>query len=358
MAAPVEITHVLVVDDDRESASLLAELLSSTGRHRASVAFAAADALALLAEVRVDAVLLDVELGDRSGLDVLREIRVQRSPLALPVVMVTAHDSGRDVAAALHAGANDYVAKPVDIDVLLARLATHLHLAELARLKDDALRMASHDLKNPLTAIIGNAQLIVETPLGRIVDDELHESARAILRRSSYMQRLISDFLDMQAARDGQLKLELAPLPLAELAGAVIAEQNDYASARGLALSVRGEPVIAWGDATRMSQVLHNLVGNAVKYANRRGKVEVVTSRVDGRAVIEVRDDGPGLGSEPERLFTAHVRGPNRPASGERSTGLGLSIARVLVEKHGGRISAANRDDGPGAVFRVELPLA
>jgi two-component system sensor histidine kinase/response regulator len=354
----VETKQLLVVDDDADARELLGELLESSGGYQVVRAGSRQEAEQKLAELRIDAALLDVDLGDGSGLDILRTIRAGKTALALPVIMVTAHDKGEDIAAALGAGANDYVAKPIDLRVLLARLATHLHLADLARLKDDVLRMASHDLKNPLTAVMGNAELILDVPLGRPVDEDLHDSARAVLRRSQYMQRLVNDFLDMQAARDGQLRLELAPLSLAELAGEIIAEQQDHASARGLQLVARGEPALARADAARLAQVLHNLVGNAIKFARSRGHIELVTSLAGEHAVIEVGDDGPGLGEHPERLFAEHVRGDARPATGERSTGLGLSIARVLVEEHGGTISARNREDGPGAIFRVALPRA
>jgi two-component system, sensor histidine kinase and response regulator len=349
--------RVLVVDDDASNAESLGELLAEAAGYTISVFSSAEAALAHIEHSPADAALLDVEMHGMSGLELLRTLRTRYSALELPVVMVTGHDSGREVAAALHAGANDYVTKPVDLEVLLARLATHLHLADLARLKDDMLRMASHDLKNPLTAVIGNARLIVETELGQPVDAELHGCARAILRRAAYMQRLVNDFLDLQAARDGQLRLERVPVPLLPLLASIAAEQEDYAKTRALELRVTGTPAVALADAARLTQVLHNLVGNALKFSHRGGRVELSCASEAGHAVIEVRDQGPGLGEHPEQLFAQGQRGPARSSS-ERSTGLGLYIARVLVTQHGGTISARNREDGPGALFRVELPAA
>jgi two-component system, sensor histidine kinase and response regulator len=358
MPLEIERKHVLIVDDDASNARALATLLGEDGAYASSFCISSTEAWSALEKRRPDALLLDVELRGESGLDLLRKIRARFSPLELPIIMVTAHHSGKEIATALRDGANDYVGKPVDLDVLLARLATHLNLAELARLKDDVLRMASHDLKNPLTAVLGNARLILDTKLGTVVDAELHESARAILRRAGYMHRLINDFLDQQAARDGQLRVEVAPVALGPLVQEIAQDQRDYAEVRGVELSVSGEPTSARADGARLAQVLHNLVGNAVKFTPRGGHIELFTSRTLDHAFVEVRDDGPGLGDEPESLFRAGAQGPARSQGGERSTGLGLYIARVLVEKQGGTITAENRVDGHGAVFRITLPVA
>jgi signal transduction histidine kinase len=348
-----------VVDDEVDTAHGLADLLTEIAGYATSVCTSGSDALAQLARGRrPDAVLLDIDLRDTSGIDVLRSIRSQASPLVLPVIMVTAHDSGRTIAAALQAGANDYVTKPVEIGVLLARIATHLHLAELASLKDDLLQMASHDLKNPLTAVILCAQYLEGIPFGRPVDPEIRETAVAISRRARYMERLVNDFLDMQAARDGRLRLTLAPLPLAPLLAEVAAEQRDYAGARAVTVVAEGEPVSALADGARLAQALHNLVGNAVKFTPSGGRVELECRQDGAHAVVEVRDDGPGLGDDPEGLFVTGARGPASAAGGELSTGLGLGIARVLVERHGGTIRAENRPDGHGARFILTLPRA
>jgi signal transduction histidine kinase len=350
--------RVLVVDDDAGSARALAELLHQDAGYATSVCTSGAEALRAIRERTPDAILLDVEMQGVSGLELLRTIRGQASPLALPILMVTAHHSGPETAAALRDGANDYVTKPVDLEVLLARLATQLHLAELARLKDEVLRMASHDLKNPLTAVILNARLLLDTKVGTPVDAEMHESARAILRRAAHMNRLVNAFLDEQAARDGRLHVELRPVSLATLAAQVAEEQRDYAQARGIEVTAGGEPAPALADAARLEQVLHNLVGNAIKFTPRGGRVELVTSTAGGRALVEVRDDGPGLGDDPERLFGAGIQGPARATGGERSTGLGLFIARLLVEAQGGTIHARHREGGPGASFQVALAPA
>jgi signal transduction histidine kinase len=353
-----ETRRVLVVDDDSANAQALADVIAEFTGCTTSVVGSGAEALAAIEKPpHPDAVLLDVEMHGMSGIEVLRALRIRWSPLALPVIMVTAHESGREVVEALQAGANDYLTKPVDIQVLLARLQTHLRLAELARLKDDVLRMASHDLKNPLTAVLMNAQLILEAPPGTPVGAELHASARSILSRARYMQRLINEFLDQQAARDGQLQLDVAQVALDRLAAEIAEEQQDYAHARGLTLEAQGEPLVAPADAARLTQVLHNLIGNAVKFTPRGGRVRVLTRRANRHAIVEVCDDGPGLGDDPERLFEAGARGPAQPTGGERSTGLGLYLSRLLVEKHGGTLRAENLP-GRGACFRMELPLS
>src|SRR5262249_5467568 len=157
---------------------------------------------------RVDLVLLDVGLPRTSGLQLLEELRRRRAPTELPVILVTANGDASAVVDGLGRGANDYVAKPVDPSVLLARGRTQLEAARRARLKDEFLRVASHDLKNPLTAILGAADaLAADFPVGAPMTADGRWYLDMLKRRALQMRRIVADFLDLGALREGRLSL-------------------------------------------------------------------------------------------------------------------------------------------------------
>jgi signal transduction histidine kinase len=351
--------RLLVVDDQAGGREALRELLAEDG----FVCFATGDGAAvrdLVVREKIDLVLLDISMPDVGGLQVLEQLRAMRSALELPVIMVTAHSESVAVVGALKRGANDYVTKPIDPDVLAARIRTQLEIRDLSRLKDELRRIASHDLKNPLAVVIGTAELLAEElEVGVPMTDEGRAHLETIARRCRQMLRLINDFLDMRAVEAGRLALRREPTDLRELAGQSVHDQRAYAARKGIGLTLAGgaaAPLTA--DVTRVGQVIDNLVGNALKFGPRGGLVEVHVEAGAETVRFEVRDDGPGLPfTELERLFVAHSQVGNRPTGGESSSGLGLAWCRQLVELHGGRIGAQQRPGG-GAVFWFELPRA
>ncbi len=348
---------ILVVDDSVSNRDAIAELLRDEG-FRALTAADAAQAEAALAADAVELVLLDVGLPKVSGLELLERVRRARSPMELPIIMVTAASESDAVVAALARGANDYVTKPVDFAVLLARVRTQLELGRLSRLKDQFLRIASHDLKNPLTAIhFGVDSLADEFPPGATMTAEGAHYVDVIRQAASKMLRIVRDFLDLGALRDGHLALDVAPLDLRALAGRSVEGCSIYAHGKSIRLElVPGAPQPVRVDGARVTQVIDNLLSNAIKFTPPGGRVAVSLAGGDGLVRLEVRDSGPGLADgDFAKLFVAHARASSRPTAGESSTGLGLALARQLVELHGGRIGARNGDDG-GAVFWFELP--
>jgi two-component system sensor histidine kinase/response regulator len=349
---------LLIVDDSQSNREALLELLSGEG-YQCQAAGNGDEALQILRNQRVDLVLLDIAMPGVSGLQVLDELRRHQSAVDLPVIMVTGQSASQATANALDRGANDYVTKPLDLHVLLARIRTQLQLRDLGRLKDEFLSIASHDLKNPLTAILALADLLAfEFPVGAPMTAEGRWSIETIARRSRQMNRLITDFLDMRAAQDGHLVLARKPTDLRQIAEQAVADNRVYGQSKGIELALAsGEPPpLVSADPARLAQVIDNLVGNAIKFGSAGGRVELATRATENKVVLEVRDNGPGLAeADLEHLFTRHARLGNRPTGGESSTGLGLAWCKQLVELHGGRIGARNDERG-GAIFWFELP--
>jgi signal transduction histidine kinase len=350
--------HILVVEDHDVAREALETLLSGEGYECVAVADGE-EALQAFRSRPLDLLLLDIDMPGKSGLSVLEVVRQTRTPIELPVIMVTGRDAPESVVTALGLGANDYVTKPLETHVLLARIRTQLQVRDLSRVKDQFLSIASHDLKSPLAAIRMAAELLRDSLRQPEHPEDTDYLVDVILRGTGRMRRLISDFLDLGAIEGGRVTLDRVPLELGQLASEAVRDHGALAREKDIWLAVEPAeaPTPVLGDPERLAQVIDNLVGNALKFSPSGTQVQLRTFRTDVAAGLEVRDNGPGLKPEDfPQLFAKHVRLSNRPTGGEHSSGLGLFICKLLVEQHGGRIGARNGPDG-GAVFWFELPL-
>jgi len=172
--------RLLVVDDNDLNREMLSRRLTRKG-FEVEMAEGGRRALELIDSENYDLVLLDIMMPEVTGIDVLESVRKRFSPAELPVIMATAKTQSEDVVSALTLGANDYVTKPIDFSVLLARIDTHLKLKHLFKLKDEFLGMASHDLKNPLFVIVCQAYLIAsKVPVGSVMSEEAMDMVNRI----------------------------------------------------------------------------------------------------------------------------------------------------------------------------------
>jgi len=241
------------------------------------------------------------------------------------------------------------------------RTAEQLRISETAlkdanRAKDEFLATLSHELRTPMTAIIGWAQMLNEP-----IDDEMRRNAvDAILNSSRIQAQLIDDLLDVSRITAGKMRLEPKPIDLRSVAEAARDAVAPVADAHGVQLEVKlsPQPVVVRGDPQRLQQVIWNLLTNAVKFSPSDGLVTVTVRSTPREAILEVRDTGQGI--DPE--FLPHVFERFRQADSSTSRrqgglGLGLAIVRHLVELHGGKVSAQSDGEGRGATFTVRLLL-
>jgi two-component system sensor histidine kinase/response regulator len=338
---------ILVVDDNEMNRDVLSRRLERQG-FKVVIASGGREALELIETVHFDLCLFDIMMPEVSGLDALAVI-----------IMVTAKTQREDVVAALEMGANDYVTKPVDFPVLLARVRTHLELHRLSALKDEFLAIASHDLKNPLTEVLGVASLVeVMVPPGTPMPQKLHHLVSNMKKSARRMQAIIEDFLDFQALENNALELAHDQVDLVEIMREVVSSNDTYAAQKAVRLEVDFEadlPVVP-GDKARLSQVMQNLVDNALKYGLPYGVCTIAIKRDGEQVRVEVRDCGPGLQeADQTRVFDKFVRVGSVPTGGEKSSGVGLNICKQLIELHGGAIGVHNSVGG-GATFWFTLP--
>jgi len=220
-----------------------------------------------------------------------------------------------------------------------------------SRARDDILGVVAHDLRNPLTAISMYASLLLEAPR----DPETQRGQlRTMLELTEQMNRLIQDLLDVSRIEAGQLRVHPAPLPVPPLLDDALDLVRMAAGARGISLEVdvQGGLPRVFADRDRVLQVLSNLLGNAVKFTPRGGRVRLRAWGTKGEVEIAVSDSGPGI--PPDHLplvFDRFWQGDARRVG----AGLGLAIARGIVEAHGGRIRAESAS-GAGSTFSFTLP--
>jgi signal transduction histidine kinase/ActR/RegA family two-component response regulator len=233
-------------------------------------------------------------------------------------------------------------------------------LEEADRKKNDFLALVGHELRNPLAAITNAADVL--HMLGNL--DETGEEMRAIINRQIvFMSRLVNDLLDTARVAHGKLELRKTRLDLTELLDRTVTDARSAMQAVGVGieLEVPAEPVWVSGDATRLSQVVGNLVDNAVKFSPRHGHVRVRLQKSQEKpqqATISVIDQGVGMDAEMlQSVFEPFVQGVAAGDRDRRGLGLGLALARGLVELHGGQIMAHSRGAGHGTTMSVTLPL-
>lgn len=230
---------------------------------------------------------------------------------------------------------------------------------EANRAKDAFLAMVTHELRSPLNAMLGWTHLL----LTRDVDEKTRRHALEVIEQSARSQsRLIEDLLDTARITSGKMRLELKPVDLVQVINAALEVVRPAAEAKGVELRsiFNTRDNIITGDADRLQQVVWNLLSNAIKFTPAGGRVEVQLERADPHARIVVSDTGRGIVPD----FLPHVfdRFSQQPseAKGTRrrsGLGLGLSLAKHLVELHGGTITAASEGEGRGATFTMDLPI-
>jgi two-component system, sensor histidine kinase len=361
---------VLVVEDEPQMCTLLQDLLEPAG-YRVECATDARGGLARIAAGGVDLVLLDRMLPGGDGLELCRQVRARETDLYLPMLMMTAL-AGRDARLeGFAAGADDYIAKPFDAQELLDRVGVwararlrmksyHGRLVEaygrlrtVDRQREEFLALVSHELRQPVAAIAVMADALAEAPA--LGEPEL--AALDSLRRQAHgLGRLADDLLAIARLETGLFRLQRTTVELGALVAALAEHALEPARVQ---VELPPEPVLVDVDPERLGQALDNLLRNALKYSAADLPVVVAVCPTPTEARIEVRDQGIGLTAEEvARLFQKYQRlGSGRPSAAS-GVGLGLYLARLLVESHGGRIGATSAGPGHGATFTITLPRA
>lgn len=241
---------------------------------------------------------------------------------------------------------------------LLSEQAARAEAERSNQMKDEFLATLSHELRNPLNAILGWAEVLKRTPN---VPVELVKGLDAIDRNSRVQSHLISDLLDFAGIRFGKMRLEKTRIDPDQALRAAVEVVSGQAEAKGVRLQLHalGRPLTVLGDEARLQQVFWNLLTNAIKFTPASGEVTVRATESDNHFVVAITDTGRGISPEfLPRLFDRFSQQDSGSAKNFGGLGIGLTIVRHLVTMHGGTISVSSEGVGRGACFTVRFPVA
>jgi len=358
--------RVLWADDNSDMRQYVAGLLST----RYDVE-AVADGRAALEAARreaPDVLLTDVMMPHLDGFELLRELRATEGLRDVPVIMISARAGEESRITGLDAGADDYLIKPFSARELMARVDAHVRMAlmrkaarrnqlDAERRKDEFLATLAHELRNPL-APVRNAVAILNMKGPN--DPELQWARDVINRQMQQMSRLVDDLLDVSRISHGKIELKREKLELARvIRGAVEAsrpliEQN----AHELSVTIPTEAIYLDADETRLIQVFCNLLNNAAKYSENRGRISINAVHAGGDVIVTVRDTGFGIPRDVlPHVFEMFTQADPTKERSKSGLGVGLTLVKRLIELHGGSVEARSEGPGKGSEFVVRLPL-
>ncbi|HZV34468.1 MAG TPA: hybrid sensor histidine kinase/response regulator [Verrucomicrobiae bacterium] len=352
---------LLVVDANESDVKELASMLGKVG-FEILHASSADQGMKMLSSRRPDLMLIDLHLPDMDGFELCRHLQENPDYADIPIIFISANEDKNLVARALESGGVDYITKPFHKQELLSRVRTQLMLktsrdyaCRLAQDKDEMLAMISHHLQNHLVGIHMSAQFLLERA-GTSNDSKIHLLAQNIRNSSGQMRAFLKTFL-ANAAADHVLHIQMEPISLTDAAIRALQQYEDAARAKEITLAAQlpGEGVMVRADATALGQVLDNLISNAIKFSPPSTRVQVTVQDGPDFAECRVQDEGVGFTQEDKvRMFRRYTRLSARPTGGEPSTGLGLSIAKRLVNAMNGELICES-EFGKGSKFTVRF---
>lgn len=358
-------TKLLIVDDQAHQRSLMTQIFRDY--YRVTTVCDGPTALAVLKTWEFDVALVDIRMPRMNGLQVLEEIRKRPQTEHLPVILISAETDNAYLMRGLEMGANDYITKPLDSALALARVKAQVafkktldqqlqkirRLEEIQREHDRLVQMITHDLKHPVMNLRMAEVILRDTALtnpdNRKIMDGMVSSLDA-------MEEVLDDFKSAFEVGTHTEKLNLHALNARDIVYDAVLQYTAGSLKKNIMLDIGETEGKLIADHNRVSQVIGNLLSNAIKYSPYNSTVRIWTETCQNRLRISVADEGPGVPSlERNLLFTEFGRLSTRPTGHETSTGLGLWIVKNLTEAMQGRAGAEFPENG-GSVFWVELP--
>lgn len=394
-----ETLRILVVDDDDFDRKTVYLALNKAGvKIELSEVRDGLTAVSILRNTSFDCVFLDDNLPDQNGLTLIRKLRTL--DIKVPLVVLTDQENEGIAIELMQAGATEYLAKSRLSSATLSQVLRHamrvyqaemqvasayqqlkesheqllkknqelqkqrqqiqiqnLKLVEASRLKSQFLATISHELRTPMNAIIGFAQILLRPKFGQLTNQQ-KDMIERILNNGKHLLMLVNEVLDFSKLEEGKLTLHPELLDLAKVINHTVAEVRSLAEAKKLSLLVKIDvpnPIV-FNDPVRVRQILLNLLSNAIKFTESGSIWVELQDLGENRIAIAVRDTGIGISSQDfQYIFEAFRQVDQSITRKYPGTGLGLAIINSLVQMMGGKISLDSQI-GVGSIFKVELP--
>jgi signal transduction histidine kinase len=388
--------NILLVDDQPAKLLTYEAMLSELGETLIT-ASSARQALEHLLRTEVAVMLVDVCMPELDGFELAAMLRAHPRFQKVPIIFVSGvHLTEFDRLKGYASGAVDYVPVPVVPEILRAKVSVFADLfrktrdlerlnreleqrvaertAELQkstanlrdreealreadRRKDEFLAMLAHEIRNPLAPIRTAVQLL---RLKELPEAQRANARDVIERQVEHLVRLIDDLLDVSRITRGAITLQRARVDLAEVVARAVETSRPLIDSRRheLAIVLPDESLTVFGDLTRLSQVLANLLNNAAKYTDAHGRIHVRVERDGGEAVLRVQDNGIGISTEMlSKVFDLFAQADRTLERSSGGLGIGLALVRRLVEMHGGSVNAHSGGVGQGTEMVIRLPI-
>ena len=370
---------ILVADDVPANVELLFDQLNTLG-YRTIAADDGPSAIAACFEHQPDLCILDVSMpaGDlgvdtrSTGFEVCRRIKRDPRTSRIPVIFVTALNDTGDRVKGIEAGGDDFLTKPHNRLVLGARVRSLLKLKaatdalensyrklrELEKVRDDLMKMIVHDLKTPLTSVLATLEMLGDGDFGKLNDTQ-KEAISDTEGKAEDLLALIEDILEVARIEEAAISLSYEPIAPAALLSEMMHEWSHRFQQEGTkaAVHVDDDTPVFEADKALLKRVFSNLIQNAVTHSASSIDLSLSARKIPDAILFTVSDNGPGIPPEyHEVIFRkfGQVAGPNAPRV--RSSGLGLTFCKLVVDLHGGMIWV-NSKEGEGSSFFVQLPL-
>lgn len=370
---------ILVVDDNPSTRYATSRVLRHAGYDVREAATGTAG-VAAAGSAPIDLVVLDINLPDINGYEVCRQIRAIPASSRVRVVhLSSSFIDDKHKVEGFEAGADGFLSHPVEPAVLVATVgalirnraieqeleglldrerAARAEAEQANRAKDDFLATLSHELRSPLMAIVGWAEV------ARLLSEhhpDIQNAVQVIARNAKLQSQLITDLLDVSRITTGNMRLEFDAVDVAEVIRNVVDTVQGAVAQKKITLEVAIDENVGrmYGDSSRLHQIVSNVLGNSIKFSDADGYVKLSLSRFrEDSAQVIIEDRGRGIGQDVlPRIFDRFWQEDTSSRRSHGGLGLGLSIVKHFVEMHGGTVSADSDGEGQGARFTIRLPL-
>jgi len=360
----IQVRRILIVDDNYKNIELAVSLLQSED-YEIAIANSGGNALEILQEFVPDLILLDVMMPEMDGFEVCSKLKQNHKFKDIPVIFLTAKSELDDILQGFRVGGVDYIKKPFNQDELLMRVKTHVDLkkaSELVRVQNEEqsalMSITAHDLKNPLQAIWGLLD-VLESKLDILEKEEILEILLDIKSSTKTAIHITKDILDLHKYESGKFNFKLTSISILDLITPMLDLYNRIAKDKGIRIHFENtcQNTIALLDKNKFERIIDNLVSNAIKFSPFDANIFIKIFNESNNLVISIKDEGPGLTEKDKELaFKKFAKLSAKPTGGETSSGLGLSIVKLLVEAMGGTVGF-NTELNTGAEFIVQFPV-
>lgn len=353
---------VLIIDDEPSVTEALEALLMMDA-YTIITASSGPEGLIRVEQTPPDVILLDVMMPEMDGYEVCRRIKANPAWKPIPVILVTALQGKENLVRGLDSGADEFLSKPVNGHELRARVRSMLRIKNLydslqssLEMRDDMSHMIVHDMRSPLTIILGHGQML-ETDNTQSAD--VRERAHKLVGQAQRMNDYLNDMLMLAKMEGGKLSLNAQIVDVFTLIHQIIENYQPITASRNQQIEIEKDqlPTLVLADTSLLIRVFDNLLYNAIKYTPPENKIGVRLGHCPKTdwVFIEFFDEGPGIPNAYIDDIFDKFKIVQMRKEGVVQIGLGLAFCKQVIDAHGGFISARN-NPGLGATFRIELP--